>query len=96
MEALSIGKPFMHKRHDHEFVNDYPELYPMINAYSVKTVVQGLEQLMHNKKAVQQVGEGGRQWFLKYCVEHPLDKITQIIREKQALATSTITKLNSF
>lgn len=82
IEALCLGKPFMHKRIDEEFTSDYPELYPMLHASSAASVYAGLKKLSEDKHSVQDIGDKGRDWFLTYCVNRPLSIIKKIIHEK--------------
>lgn len=79
MEALCTGKPLMQKRIDKEFTNDYAELYPMLHADSVETVFEGLEKVANNKTEMAEMGTGGHDWFMKYCVAKPIKEIMQII-----------------
>jgi len=83
VEALCMGKPFMHKRIDKEFSGDYEELYPMLHADSAATVFNGLEWISNNKRQAEELATDGRAWFMKYCVEYPLEKIDNIIKAKQ-------------
>lgn len=83
LEALSLGKPLMHFRKDEEFSADYPELYPMLNAWSDETVFQGLERMLQHREDMERMGRQGREWFLTYCVDRSVKKIASLIREKQ-------------
>jgi hypothetical protein len=78
-ESLCMGKPFMHKRTDAEFKNDYPELYPMIHAGSVESVLAGLESFADNREYYRQMGIKGREWFDKYLVSQPLENLLRAI-----------------
>ncbi len=82
LEALCAGKPLMHKRIDEEFNKDYSELYPMIYADSEETVFEGLKKTVNNKAEIQSIGDGGKEWFYKYCVEKPINEIGKIIQNK--------------
>jgi hypothetical protein len=83
LEALSIGKPIMHYRQDEEYLDDYPVLYPMLNANSASTVLKGLKHLADNKLEVSSIGEKGKAWFLEYCVNRTISNIVSIINKKQ-------------
>ena len=83
LETLAMGKPLIHKRNDADLREYYSELYPMIQASSADTVSKALQQVASDPCAAKQMGEGGRQWFLKYAVERPMQYIKQIISEKQ-------------
>jgi glycosyltransferase involved in cell wall biosynthesis len=84
LEALCLGKPVMHYRNDAEFVHDYPDLYPMLNANSARMVFEGLSKLAANKSEVLSSGRKGKEWFLEFCVNRPINSIIKIIKEKQA------------
>ena len=62
--------------------DDYPELYPMLHAHSATSVYEGIKKLLHDKKAMEEIGQRGREWFLTYCVQRPLSIIKTIIQEK--------------
>jgi glycosyltransferase involved in cell wall biosynthesis len=83
IEALCMGKPFMHKRIDKEFIADYPALYPMLHACSAASVYKGLSKLLHDKSDMKTMGLEGREWFLTYCVNRPVSSIKNIIDEKR-------------
>lgn len=84
-EALCMGKPFMHKRIDEEFKNDYDYLYPMIYADSVETVVKGLEGAIFKKKDYLQMGIEGRNWFNRYFIDEPLKNIIEIVKDRSGI-----------
>jgi len=88
MEALSIGKPVLHYRQDDEYLEDYPELYPMLNANSVSTVLKGLTYLVDNRREVQLIGAKGKEWFLEYCVKRTVSNIVSIINQKKLNSAS--------
>ncbi len=81
-ETLCIGKPLLHKRNDEEFEDAYPDLYPMLHAFSAETVLDGLSQLVDNKEAVQKIADESHKWFLDFCVNRPMQEIIRIIKLK--------------
>jgi hypothetical protein len=81
-ETLCMGKPLMHKRIDKDFIKEYPSLYPMIYADSKETILEGLKQLLHKKEELIQIGIKGKEWFLHYGVQKPIDHIVEIIKKK--------------
>lgn len=83
LEALCMGKPFMHKRIDEEFSGDYPELYPMLYAASAQAVYTGLVRAVKDKDGLKAIGNKGREWFLTYCVNLPVSSIKTIIDKKR-------------
>jgi glycosyltransferase involved in cell wall biosynthesis len=84
LEALCMGKPFMHKRIDSEFSDDYPELYPMLHAFSAQSVYEGLTTEIKNKSGLKDIGKKGREWFMTYCVNRPVAVIKKMIDEKSS------------
>jgi len=84
LEALCMGKPFMHKRIDGEFIDDYPVLYPMLHASSAQSVYSELEKAIKDKDGTKVIGAKGREWFLNYCVSLPISSITTIIDKKSS------------
>jgi glycosyltransferase involved in cell wall biosynthesis len=84
LEALYLGKPIMHKRHDADYVDVYPELYPNFYADSVASVCEGLKLISSAVTDLPGIGAKGKEWFLKYCVDFPIDIITTLINEKAA------------
>lgn len=81
-ETLCLGKPLLHKRNDEEFKDAYPDLYPMLHAFSAETVLDGLSQLVDNKEAVQKIADESHKWFLDFCVNRPMQEIIRIIKLK--------------
>lgn len=84
LEALCMGKPFMHKRIDEEFSSDYPELYPMLHASSAQSVYRELAKAVTDKDGMKAMGNKGREWFLNYCVNLPVSSIKKLIDEKSS------------
>ncbi|HVF80395.1 MAG TPA: hypothetical protein VM884_00590 [Flavisolibacter sp.] len=84
LEALCMGKPFMHKRIDEEFSADYPELYPMLHASSAQSVYSELSKAIKDRDGIKVIGARGREWFLRYCVNLPVSSITTIIDRKSS------------
>jgi glycosyltransferase involved in cell wall biosynthesis len=85
LEALCLGKPVMHHRRDEEYIHDYPELYPMLNANSASTVLDGLTKIVADRNEIISDGLKGKEWFRKFCVNRPVETIVQLIKEKQAI-----------
>jgi glycosyltransferase involved in cell wall biosynthesis len=83
MEALCLGKPFLHKRDDAQYREFYPELYPNFYADSEATALAALDQAYASRADLKSIGDKGREWFDKYCVTLPLDIITGLIKKKQ-------------
>jgi len=79
-EALCIGKPFMHKRIDEEFKDEYEELYPMIYADSAESVCQGFEKFIRREYDNTSLQKKAQQWFNEYVVEKPLAGLSAIIK----------------
>lgn len=82
LEALSMGKPLLHKRTDADLAGAYPELYPMLHASSAAEVCSGLEEVANNKQKAVRMGAQGKEWFLRYCVQKPLEHIKSLLAEK--------------
>lgn len=83
MEALAMGKPLLHKRNDAYLSDAYPELYPMLHASSAESVCLNLHKALTDPQAMTDMGNAGRNWFQRYCVERPLQQIRALIQEKQ-------------
>lgn len=83
LETLATGKPLMHKRADADMKSAYSRLYPMLHASTAQSVCEGLQQAAGDKTKMAQIGAGGRQWFLEYCVEKPLTHIKALIAAKE-------------
>jgi hypothetical protein len=88
IETLCMGKPLLHKRNDDELKDTYPDLYPMLNAYSAETVLDGLSRLVENKEEVRNIADESHKWFLDYCVTRPMQEIIRIIKSKANVSLS--------
>lgn len=82
-ETLAFGKVLMHKRNDEEYRDAYEEMYPMLHASSAATVTTGLDYALKEKQNMKSMGIEGRLWFLKYCVQKPLEQIRLLVQEKE-------------
>lgn len=82
-EAMAMRKPLMHYRNDSEFKDTYPELYPMINAYNNEMICHGLKSVANQPEKFKIVGQKAHDWFVRYCIDEPLNTIISIIKSSQ-------------
>jgi hypothetical protein len=74
-EFLAMGIPLMHHRTDSLHTNDYPELYPMFNAYTASEICNVLDDLLVNKDNFKKIGTMARVWFKKHGIDIPMSNI---------------------
>ena len=79
-EALTLSKPIMHHRDDHLYAEE--TLYPMINAYNSDMVAKSLLHYSKHKKELLEIGQKANVWFMKNCINDPLQKIIDLINTK--------------
>lgn len=78
-EFICMGKPVMYRRDDELYSERYPELFPMINVTNADQISVALNNYIQNPAKHQKMGMVSREWFLKYAINQPLNKITKII-----------------
>ena len=81
-ESMALQRPLMHYRPDHQYQR--MDLYPMINVLTVDEIEKALTRYATDKEGLSTMGRGAYQWFLKNCVDEPLNEITNLINKKVA------------
>ncbi len=82
LESLSLKKPFLGYRRDEDFLEYYPDLYPMISANTADLITQGLEDVFNNPIKYKEMGQKGYEWYMKYAIERPINEIVKLIEAK--------------
>lgn len=77
-EALACKVAFMGYRRDEHYKDDYPELYPMINASDIDEVAQQLEYYYHHQDKLVEMGEKSHQWLIDYAINPSVHSILNI------------------
>ncbi|MBX2990054.1 MAG: glycosyltransferase [Bacteroidetes bacterium] len=80
-EFLTMGKPVVHHRNDELYEGRYPQMYPMIKATSSDEITRILWNLVNDSRRFAEIGDGGREWFLKYAVEEPVNTVVEALNE---------------
>ena len=83
-EFMSMNLPFILNCVEKEYLGKYPELYPMNHANSVETVFDHLIAFSNNKENYISRSEKTFEWFNKFIITDPLDKICSILDEEFA------------
>lgn len=78
-EALALGIPLMHYRDDKLYLQDYPELYPMINARTSEDITAALCNYSDSPDYFRKMGEAGRNWLQRYVIDHSVNEYVRII-----------------
>jgi glycosyltransferase involved in cell wall biosynthesis len=82
-EAMVACKPILHYRHDELYKDDYPELYPMLNARSEKEITEQLVKAYNDIEALINIGVNARRWYDKYVVSNSISVICNLIESKK-------------
>lgn len=76
-EPLAMGRPLLGYRDDDRYRDDYPELYPMLNAATPEQVAQALARCVADPEWAAAIGESGRRWFETYIIRKSLHSIIE-------------------
>lgn len=90
-ETLCSKKPFLGYRKDEDFSAHHKEMYPMASANTEDSICAVFTDLKNNKDKYKKMGLKGYEWFMKYGVNRPIDKIVEIIRAKEKLINNSHT-----
>ncbi len=78
-ETLAMAKPLLHHRDDRLYVDEYPEMYPMIHACSAEEITAGLSMALTDPGRAAEIGEGGRRWLQRHMVDIPMREYSRIL-----------------
>ncbi|MCO7223796.1 glycosyltransferase [Pleionea sp. CnH1-48] len=81
-EAMVASKPILHYREDSLYKEQYPEMYPMLNAKEVDEIVDRLIESYKNRANMLKIGKSANQWFRQYVVDEPIRVISKLIDTK--------------
>lgn len=81
-ETLATGTPLLHYRQDELYLNDYDELYPILNANSPEAVSQQLQKAYENKELMKTYGDKGIEWLEKNSVNKAISVIRETIENR--------------
>lgn len=79
-ESMTLRKAIMHHRNDSLYPKDV--LYPMVNAFSSEMVASNLQYYSRHPEQLQAIGEGAHKWFIKNCIDYPINEIIRMIEFK--------------
>lgn len=80
-EFMAKGVPIIQRRSDDSNYR-YPEMYPMINAYSDDSVAEALDIVYTNRREAKRMGEEAKSWFEKYVISESIKEIELMIKSK--------------
>jgi hypothetical protein len=82
-EILAMGKTFMGTREDTLYLEEYSDLYPMLNVNSPEGVAQSIEDYIKNPSFYKELGKKGKEWFDKNVTEASLNEIEKCILQSE-------------
>lgn len=78
-EALVVGKPILAWRDDAYYRDQYPNLYPILNAKDADSIAARLADYSADPERARRIGEQGRRWYEEEIVKRALDKYLHYI-----------------
>lgn len=81
MEAMCMGKPVISYRDDRLYQDNYPELYPMVNAREIEEVKNQLLQYSTQKEILVEMGKKAQTWVDKYFIDGPVQELVKTVKE---------------
>ena len=73
-EALVVGRPLLAYREERRYQEEYPELYPIMNAREPESIAARLEEYVDHPEVFQEMGRQGRAWYQEHIVDKALAK----------------------
>jgi len=81
-EALVAGKPILAWRNDDLYLQDYPNLYPILKAGDPESIAARLEEYIQNPELGRQMGRIGHQWYEEEVERKALDRYIEYIERR--------------
>lgn len=88
-EALTMGKIILQHVNIEDLKPKYDEIYPYLEAGTAEEVCNQLENYTKNKEYFKAQGLEAREWFKEHLINEPLNKIVELINEKQSRIGTT-------
>jgi hypothetical protein len=82
-EAFVAHKPILAYRDDILYANDYPNIYPIMNASTPEEICNRLEEYIDSPGTFKEVGQVGARWYQEEVVEKALAKYLEYIHAKR-------------
>jgi glycosyltransferase involved in cell wall biosynthesis len=85
-EALVAAKPLMTHRIDSLYQDDFPELYPVMNAFSPEDVERQLSAYVSDPARYREMGQAGRRWYERHIADAGVAKYVAYLEAKRSRA----------
>ena len=82
-EIISAKKPLLHYRQDELYADEYPWLYPLLNASTAQEITSQLSFAYSNPSKLDEISTSALQWLEDFSVKKPIDKIIEFIEERK-------------
>ena len=82
-ESLALNKPILTYRQDQLYADDYPDLYPILNAQNETDIAQRLNEFIEQSEKIIDKSKKGVVWLDKYTVQKPLQIVKKAITDKE-------------
>ena len=79
LEVLAYGVPLMSARDDWRAEGQFNEVYSSINVSTPEEISAALDDFVKRPDYYKEMGNKGREWFQKYCVDLPVDAFVDVI-----------------
>jgi hypothetical protein len=80
-EFMAMQLPFIHNCNMDDYKGKYPELYSVNHADSEESLLMHFLKYIENKEEYKNRAKQSEEWFMKYIINEPLDKIIDMIEE---------------
>jgi len=81
-EIISAKRPLLHYRKDELYLDEYPWLYPLLNAYTVEEITEQLSFAYSNPSKLNEMSTTAFKWLEEFTVKKPVDKIVELIENR--------------
>ncbi|WP_141217787.1 glycosyltransferase [Bordetella genomosp. 7] len=84
-EAMVAGKPIMAYRDDALYADEYPDLYPIVNAREPDDIAAALVHCSQSRASMMLLGKQGREWYERRVVEPIIQRYLSYVERKMSL-----------
>ena len=88
LEILSVGKIFIGRRNDSDFIKSYKYLYPMFNAEKSGDITDHLNKIALDLNKEKRVALNGKKWLEEEIINKSMNALKKTIQDKFSLTES--------
>ncbi len=82
-EILALKKPFIGNRTESLYIDQHPELYPMVSCTTPEEIEKTFEDFKIRPDYYKAMGNKGYEWFMEFAINKPIKVLVEILEKKK-------------